>query len=275
MEKKVIHFLIITLVFLILWTYLTPKMFPPSSPPPKAGLEQDVTPRQPVTPTQETTDTDAALSGEEDEQFLKDVFLDNFYVTISLRGGYIKKIYIKKYADELTFQNLGYTPEYKDVLFTLSQNKNTLVLTAAQENVKKVFDFKDYLLTFRISSPGNNNSVLFSNILSNNMLDQRYQEFFYQQNQESPWKRMPLKKVKEQPINSALFGVRDRYFCMVFLDNIYESKVFKDSKTNLWIELDTPPLSTINIFLGPQNPKDLAQFGRVEIERIDVYVQSA
>ncbi len=249
MEKRALLFLIIALIFFVFYSHLLTKI----TPPPPTPKSSKMISKPPVV-------KEITLSSPE---VFKEVNLDNFVVTFSLTGGYIKKIFIKRYQEMLLFDGIGTVSGYENTNFELTQENNKITLFSPQKKVVKEFIFKGYLLQIKIKTPRKSKVVLLRNLLDINKLNQRYQEVFYRHNEKIV--RLPFRRVKPTLIKSNLVGTRDRYFCfVVFRENPQEVMFLKEKKA---VELvsETEKEAEFTIFIGPQSYKLLAQYDLEEI----------
>jgi len=257
MDKRYTNFIIITILFLIGYSLLISKLYPPQKQPvPISPLNKSTTPAA-VKPKLIAEKVPPKI-----QEVTKDVETDNFVVTYSLTGGYIKNIYIKTYKENLIFHNIGYTPKFYNQKFTLTlPRQNTVVLESKDHSIKKIWEFKGYYVTLTIIN--NKPPVvmdLFLNPLLSNKLDQRYQEVFYRKNTYSVIKRTAQSRLK--PHENAplqLIGARDRYFCVVFFQNEYPVTLTqKDKKANAYVSIDKSE-TVWNFYAGPQLRRELAK----------------
>jgi len=257
MDKRYINFIIITILFLIGYSLLISKLYPPQKQPVSISPVSKSTTPSSVKPKPLIKEKPPGI-----QEITKDIETDNFIITFSLTGGYIKNIHIKAYKENLIFHNIGYTPKLYSQQFTLTlPQQNTVVLESRDRSIKKIWEFKGYYVTLTII---NNKPPLvmdlFLNSLSSNRLDQRYQEVFYQKNASSVIKRTAQAKLKPQKnIPLQLIGARDRYFCVVFFQNDSPvTLIRKDKKVNTYVSIDKPE-TVWNFYAGPQLRRELAK----------------
>ncbi len=249
MERRLIAFIVITLLFFIFYAHLTSKYLP-KSPPRSVEVKKEE-------PSKEET----ALLKEEQ---LEEVSTEEFIITFSLTGGYIKKIFVKKYQEELLFKDIGLVFTHRTLPFQLTREKEKIVLFNHGKNIKKEFLFKGYTLTLRVKGEEEAELVLFHNPLNNNRLEQRYQEFFYQ-NTSSTLKRFPQKRAPSKGFTSSLFGVRDRYFCLVYFSEKNSLKLSRLKDNSLLCQVSIKDSFSIQAFLGPQLLGELSKYHLEEI----------
>jgi YidC/Oxa1 family membrane protein insertase len=241
MEKRIFYAFFLTFLLLIVYSYF----FTPKKQEPIAEVKKE----QVAEIKKET------IFPEEDPSELKQISIGNFDITYSSGGGYIKKISIQKYAEELSFKNIGFIPEDKNKKFRVQTSGEKIIFTSAQGEQKE-FIFQGYNLKIKLSSP---RLILLSyNQLSPNMLEQGYQEFFYSQNNDL--KRIHLKTIKKSSYNNIEFaGTRDRYFCLSLLKGSYNLEISRDNnEAYFWL---TPSSSETSLYIGPQTEKELQPFG--------------
>lgn len=247
MEKRLFYTFLATVLFLIGYSYLMSKYFPKTPPvPPAQQIQQNETIKK----------EDMVL---EEENNLPQTTLGNFVVTYSPRGGYIKKLELLAYHEILFFQNIGIMVKDKDVDFKAALLEDRIVFTADDGRTKE-FSFNGYILTLKVTPPSSNMDIVFSNILSNNGLEQGYQEFFYYEDNNFARKNLKQLKEKTELLKNIQFaGFRDRYFCLSLLRGSYGLELRKDKK--MVYALATSPLQEISFYIGPQIEKELKPLG--------------
>jgi YidC/Oxa1 family membrane protein insertase len=192
----------------------------------------------------------------EDSTNLPQTTIGNFVITYSPRGGYIKKIAVKAYQQELLPRNIGLTLQDKDKDFVAEIQRDKIIFIANQGE-KKEFIFQDYTLKIKLS-PSPTSLVLFSNSLNSKNLEQIYPEFFYYQN--NNFQKTPLKKIKEETLSNVTFaGLSEKHFCLSLLKGSYSIKWIK-SKDEIYLTL-IPSSSEVSLYVGPQIEKQLKPFG--------------
>ena len=169
MDRKIIDFLIITVLFLILYQYFVSRHYPTASPPPvpqeapqqEPSIVQSPQEEQDIPhPSQEIASPSFLPQASTEE--LVEAESDEFIITISKTGGYIKKIYSKRYQEDLAFTNIGFTPLFKDTPFTLkTPTANTIILENSQKNIRKTWEFNGFAATFRLQLPERDTVTLF------------------------------------------------------------------------------------------------------------------
>jgi len=259
MEKRLFLAFSITLVFFIVYSHLVAKFVPQPLPvqedkeknSEKIGFG-DLPPEifqssSPIVPEDKEGVVD-----------LPQASIGNFVITYSPLGGYIKKISIGDEGYELPFQNIGFLPEDREKQFTPNL-RDWGIEFKGPAGQKKEFIFKDYTLEIRLDPPLETPLVLFSNHLSGNVLDQRYQEIFYSQDRNL--KRVSPRKIKDDTYNNIEFaGARDRYYCLSLLKGSYSLKWVNENKEKAHLYLSSPG-KQIFLYIGPQGQKELERFG--------------
>jgi len=259
MEKRLFLAFSITLVFFIVYSHLVAKFVPrplPVQGDSKEQVEQTGSGGLPAEISQSTS----PLAPEDKEGFpdLPQASIGNFVITYSPVGGYIEKISIGDEEYELPFQNIGFLPEDREKQFTPNLRDRGIEFKGPGDQ-KKEFIFKDYTLEIRLNPPPKTPLVLFSNYLSSNVLDQRYQEIFYSQNRNLT--RVSPRKIKDDTYNNIEFaGARDRYYCLSLLKGAYNLKWVKEDKEKAHLYLPSPGEQTF-LYIGPQVQKELEPFG--------------
>ena len=253
MEKKLFQAFLITILFLIFWSYIAPKKQPQPPPP------QEVVQKEFVGEIKEKqTPTDLIVTPEEEKQIdLPQATIGNFIVTYSPSGGYIKEISIVGDENGLPFKNIGYIPQDQDKEFISLVEANKIVFTGPGGEEKE-FVFGADTVEINLSPFPARPIILFSNYLAPSMLNQRYQEVFY--SQDGIIKRKGGKKVKPADYKGVNFaGARDRYYCISLLKGTYDIKWTKENSTS-HLYLLSPP-SKIALYLGPQKQQNLKPYG--------------
>jgi len=252
MEKRLLQAFLITIIFLIVWSYMMPKQSP-QQPVPQEVSEEIVHKEEII--TRESLPEEIVIKEEGAE--LPQAAIGEFIITYSPTGGYIKSIFLGTAENGLPFKNIGYTPQDKDKQFSASIQGNKIIFRGPQEQ-RKEFIFKEHTLEIRLSPPLPALMILLSNYLQPNMLDQRYQELFY--SQKGLLKRSGAKKVKEGEYSKVDFaGARDRYYCASLVKGSYDVKWAKENNT-AHLYLISPP-SSIMLYIGPQTEKALKPYG--------------
>lgn len=268
MEKRFFYAFLISFCFLIIYSSFVAKKFTPQSSSQevaqKSELSQQEIKQQPQI---------------KEEEPLFQANIGNFFITYSPLGGYIKNLFIKNYNEDLSFKNIGYTPEYEDEKFTVHIQGEKLIFTSPQGYTKE-FNFQDYVLNIKTTLPITK-LIAFSNSLSDNELEKRYEEFFYRENSimqrkkinnivyEKPFfkkifEREVVKGLKETSYDKIEFaGSRSRYFCISLLKDMYNIKWVKDD-TTVYLYLSSP-CSDVKLYIGPQIEKNLQPFHLQEV----------
>ena len=259
MEKRLFLAFSITLVFFIVYSHLVAKFVPQPLPVKVDSKEQPGQIGSGNLPP-EISQSLSPLVQEDEEKFadLPQASIGNFIITYSPIGGYIKKISTGDGEYELPFQNIGFLPEDREKQFT-PELRDQSIEFKGPAGQKKEFIFKNYILEIRLNPLPKTPLVLFSNYLSSNALDQRYQEIFYSQN--GGVKRISPRKIKEGAYNNIEFaGARDRYYCFSLLKGAYSLKWMNEGKKRAHLYLSSPG-EQIFVYVGPQAEKELEPFG--------------
>jgi len=267
MDKRFFSFLLITVLFYSVYSFLLTKYSKPV-PADQTAEQKIVSESEKILPV--------ALPLPDPEQIEK-YETDNFIVTYSLTGGYIKSLYSKKYQEEFDFHNLGFIEKHKDIVFSLAPDQSKAVLSSPDRSIIKEFVFNGYQIIFKIKDtalPGQ--MVLATNSLSENRLYQRYQEFFYKTaDAQSKLTRTHLKKAKSGDYKVSQAGVRDRYFCYVMFGDNYDFSVqnFENKELKLLVRLEAN--KPVSVYAGPQLRKELAPLGLGEVIYYGVFTSIA
>jgi len=259
MEKRLFLAFFITLVFFIVYSHLVAK-FTPQPVPAQEDSKEQIEQIGPGGLPPEISQSTFPLAPGDKEEFadLPQASVGNFVITYSPLGGYIKKISIGDEEYELPFQNIGFLPEDREKQFTPSLRDRGIEFKGPGGR-RKEFIFKDYILEIRFDPPPETPLVLFSNYLSSNALDQRYQEIFYSQNR--ALKRVSPRKIKDDTYDNIEFaGARDRYYCFSLLKGAYSLKWIKEGKEGVHLYLPFPG-EQVFLYVGPQGQKELEPFG--------------
>ncbi|MCP4653435.1 MAG: membrane protein insertase YidC [Candidatus Omnitrophica bacterium] len=212
---------------------------------------------------------------------LPQVEMDNYVITYSPTGGYIFSVRSNAFEQDLGFENIGVVPSHKGIEFAAEVQNNKLMFVSA-DGVKKTYTFEGNQLKIEFSS-NEKQVVLFSNALSTNMLDQRYQEFFYSTEegvQRKAFKKIVPKKSlvsratgslqgQEAPLvsneisfeNVKFAGSRGRYFCAALIEGDYDIRWVKGEKGKTIALYANNPGAEITLYLGPQKKELLKPLG--------------
>lgn len=251
MEKRTFIALFIIFVFLTGYSYLMPRLYPPSSSPSASGSEF-------------TLKIPAKESAIEDETIdLPQETIGEFIITYSPLGGYIKKLRAAAYDEEFLYKNIGFVEQDKEREFT-PQIQNDRIVFTSSDGTRKEFIFDGNIIKITLSSSPSSLPdgplLLFSSPLIVGMLEQGYQEFFYGQNDKLY--RKQLKKVKNATYSNIEFaGVRDRYFCISLPKDNYEKIEWSKKDNEVSLFLPDPVPSPIALYIGPQTKKQLQPIG--------------
>jgi len=258
MEKRLFLAFALSLIFFIGYSHFTSKYFPSSQASQEIEKREIKDIKDVEVADQKEDGLEKLTFGSPDESLdLPQCLVGNYVITYSLTGGYIKTISLGDESSKLPFQNLGFLPEDKQVQFTPSIGEERIVFRGPGGR-KKEFVFEDYRLKIKITPSPSTPLVVFSNFLQPSMLDNRYQEIFYAQ--EDNIVRFGPAKAKEGVYDNVNFaGARDRYYCLSLLKGSYTIRLEKDKKLVNFFLLSPP--SEIQLYLGPQIEKILKEFG--------------
>lgn len=194
-----------------------------------------------------------------EEANLPTVSIDNFHITYSSRGGYIKKISSKTYGEDLIFKNIGLIQQDDSKEFTPSLQSDRIIFTSPKGD-RKEFIFQKDIIRIKLFYAAES-MVLFSNSLSNNALDQGYQETFSFYNDDL--QRKTFKNIKDKAEiafkNVQFAGIRDKYFCISLLKGTYNI-IWKKNKNDVYL-ISVSPASETSLYLGPQIENQLKPYG--------------
>ncbi|MCM8773223.1 MAG: membrane protein insertase YidC [Candidatus Omnitrophica bacterium] len=250
MEKRIIKFFIVTLLFLITYTYFVSKFFPQHTPPsiPSSQLI-----------SKESSEEDLTSIN----QPLEKIEVDKFIVSICLTGGYIKNLFIKEYNEELNFQDIGLILGDKEEFSLKRPSSNVIVLENKNLGIKKIWEFNDYIVKMKIDSPSNEKISLFSLILSLDGLEQRYQEILYKEKNKNIIRIAAGKIRKLDKNNLEILGGRDRYYTLVLFNGVYDTVINRINK-KINLSTDIKEIEWV-FYVGPQLSKELAKYNLEEI----------
>ncbi|MBD3246123.1 MAG: membrane protein insertase YidC [Candidatus Omnitrophica bacterium] len=263
-KKRFILAIVLTVAFLFGYQYFLGKYYPADS-----GQETQESPAlssSADTPPQETRTEpkDAkrvALPPAEESAQEHQTEIGGFFITYSAKGGYIKSAVVSEKGDQLDYRTVGYVPEQADVRYQVREESSALVFTAPS-GATKTFRIEGYVITLEFSSPPSS-VVFFSVPPATDMLNQRYQNFFY--SREEKIKRIHVKKVKPETLRDIEFaGVRDRYYCISLLPGDYVLKTESTEDRELVVHVNSPG-EHLAFFMGPQHTRDLAAVGLKDI----------
>jgi len=246
MEKRLFQAIFITILFFIGYNYFLSKYAPrtlPSAQTPAPVVVENRLP-EPMQPA-------------DDDQNLPQANIGKFVVTYSPRGGYIKKIAVIMYNEELPFRNIGFIAQDNDKAFS-SQIQNDRIIFSSVSHGRKEFIFDDFLVKIKLSSPLPQKINLFSSALNDKNADQQFLEVFYEQNESL--KKIPLKQAKNSTINNIAFsGMSAKHFCLSLLKGAYTTNIVPGKET-LSLELLSPS-QEIPLYVGPLSSKELKKVG--------------
>lgn len=197
---------------------------------------------------------------------------DDYIITLSTTGGYIKKVMIKVYGEELLYQDFLVMPEFRDKEFRfekIPQGFRLIYSGSSAKVVKEVRFNKPYVWLFSIttSTPNSYALNLFTQLKDKGFYS-RYQELLYKQN--SQISRIGFGKVKESLIlnQPSLLGARGRYYASILLSPKQDTYVLARQNDRIgFIWKPQNPLSSYRgeIFLGPQDIEILKDYGLEDI----------
>ena len=258
MEKRLFTAFIITLVFLAVWSKLGPK--PPAQSAQNAqpeAVSNEFVPEKavfkPIPPSSRDKISPVSVT---DTSELPRATIGDFVVTYSNIGGYIKQLSPAGDSSSLPFEDIGFVPADKDKKYSAIVEGNKLVFRGPGRE-KKEYIFGDHSLEISFSQSPSSPLLIFSNHLRPSMINQRYQEVFY--SQENTINRTGAKKVKPGTKSGIDFaGARDRYYCISLLKGKYDLEWVREGGTT-YSYLTTPP-SRLVLYLGPQTEKYLKPY---------------
>lgn len=285
MEKRLVYALVISLVFFMGYSFIVSKLYPPQ--PLQQPQQQKSIYSKEISSSQEAqsinninfenknkTDMPAsAILAIPQDAELAQTQINNFIVTYSSQGGYIKKIVIAqdKYKDEIVFQNIGFIPEDKNKIYNIEVSQNKISFTYSEkkssEVLRKDFIFDNYCLEIKLENFVFKNEqpiLILSCPLLSNTMDGSYQEFFY--SRQGLLQRNDFNKIKDSfYLNDVEFsGCRDRYYTASLVKSLYKVRWEKD-KDNAYFYLlpqENKTLSqSFSLYIGPQKKEYLAPLG--------------
>jgi YidC/Oxa1 family membrane protein insertase len=244
MEKRIFYAFLISILFFIVYSYFVSKIVPPQplqQITPERKVEKEENAQPPLLPTE--------------TEELPQVKVENLFITYSPTGGYLSKMSIINYGEELLFRNIGYISQDKDEKFIPRVEGNKIVFVSSSGK-RKEFIFDHYILKIKLTEPSP--LLLFSNLQAQGVWDARYQEIFYFKN--NVFHRKPLRKISKDTYNKVEFaGARDRYYTISLLKGSYDIEWKKDKK-EVHLYLNTPR-KEVSLYIGPQIEKELKPFG--------------
>ncbi|MCF7916363.1 MAG: membrane protein insertase YidC [Candidatus Omnitrophica bacterium] len=258
MEKRSIFAFLLLIGFFVVWSQFAPKQDTQLPDNQVFKSENQKTNSAQVTTPVISEPVQKVLPTE--EIILKEVKLNNYYITYSPQGGYIHSIAINTPTKILPFENIGFQVADKDVNYNVSVNQNSIVFN--KNGTAKEFVFKDDIV--EIKNVANSPILLFSFPLNSgwSSISKRYFEAFYKQ--DDTIHRTHPQKIKEEEHEKVKFaGARSRYYAFSLLNGLYNIEWTKNKeRTNLY--LSNPP-QTISCYLGPQitSQMDLYDLGGI------------
>jgi YidC/Oxa1 family membrane protein insertase len=254
MNKRFFLTFFTILAFFFMYSYFANKFFPQAKTPSTQSTQQQQNSQE--TPLVSTEHKESNVIEDTNDQDLAKESIGEYVVTFSTRGGYIRKLTLKKFGDELLYTNIGYVESHKNKVFTPKIDKNTLQFVSS-DGIIKEFKFDKYVIDITFKTATDGKVVLFYNSMYSNSLSQGYQEEFQIRNNDV--KRQPFQKIKQASysnVNSV--GARDRFFCIALLKDKYDVSVERiGSKI---VTSTTTPLSHISFYVGPQIYSELRNY---------------
>lgn len=275
MEKR--FFLAIALSFLVLLAYSF--LFSKTKPiVQQEVIKENITLQTPLsTESKPQLLTHQNLSKSNINKELYKFDTQDFVFWFSKKGAYITRIYDKEFSNELNFSNIGLVPGWIDLDFIVKELPKGVEFVhraADGREIRKIFKFEDdgfFDFDIRISNVTDFKSVGYDIICSaiapdqNDAFGQRYYEAFFQNNNVVSRKIVyGLKNPVSAQGNIEWAGLRDRYFCLVYVPEINTKQVLigVDNKIPyIQLHIDTPE-QTFRLYLGPQDEKKLAMLGK-------------
>lgn len=252
MEKQLVKTLVVTFLFVMGYMFIMSKYFPKQTPPPvvSSGTQASGSPNA-------ENEKPSNIQIHKETEKLPETTIDNFSVTYSPKGGYIKNIFLKNYQTELLLDNIGFVQKEQDVYFQPKIQDNKIIFTSPS-GYKKEFIFDNDSLGIKFSSPLNSPIILFSKPLNSKKIEHRNQELFYYDNQKL--QRVNTKKIDSALLNNVKFaGTSDYHFCISLVSASYNIQWLKDSD-NIYLAV-VPPVSELQLYIGPKIENKLKPFG--------------
>jgi YidC/Oxa1 family membrane protein insertase len=192
-----------------------------------------------------------------DIEKLSEATIDNFVITYSTVGGYIKNVFLKDYQSQLFPENIGLSQEDKNTEFTADIMQDRLVFSLNGKK-RKEFVFKDNVLTIKVF-PSSSSLVIFSNNLKPKKLESNNaHEIFYYKGDNL--QRLAPQKINEQVLDGVGFaGTRDNHFCLSLIKGSYAIK-WQKIGDQVFL-LASPPVSEISLYIGPCLESNLKTVG--------------
>jgi YidC/Oxa1 family membrane protein insertase len=245
MEKRTIFAFLLLIGFFLVWSQLAPKQVT------QPTVKQEVT-REEISRDTQNSEPQTTSSGLKDlpsqEAALEEIQINNYYITYSPQGGYLRSISVNRPTNPLPFKNLGFQPATKEFKYQTNIGQDSISFTREGSPPKRYL-FKEDVI--EIENIDNSPLLLFSFSLNSGTshLSQRYFESFY--SKDGSIERIHPKKVKEDIQKKVEFaGARSQYYAISLLPDNYNIEWTKtDKQTNLYLD---KPSSTISFYLGPQ-----------------------
>ncbi|MCM8831291.1 MAG: YidC/Oxa1 family insertase periplasmic-domain containing protein [Candidatus Omnitrophica bacterium] len=247
MEKRLFLALLLTFIFLFVYSYFLQKYLP-SDKKVKVSEEKDLN-------FQKNAKKDDLIF-KEDASAITKIKIGSKFISASTTGGFLIKMSNLKHNEEFIYKYIGLIPSEKDIKFNLKVTENSLIFTT-EDGKKKEFIFAEDMLKIKLNYQPKDDMIIFFNTLIDNNLEQNYQEFFYTKNETIFRRTLKNLKTEENFQNLKFAGFRDRYFCISLLPDNYNINL---KKNNNFFYLTLPPRSEISIFIGPQNEKLLKTY---------------
>lgn len=187
---------------------------------------------------------------------------------ISQKTGFIREVYLKNYSEKLSFENILYLPSLSGDITSFNAIEKGYRLQSPEAEITYVFKSPEVIeFLIKFNTPLSAGSMLvFSKPPEEIGIDERFSEFFYYQ-EGKVLRKSPSSLVKAGVYNPEWFGIRNRYFCLIFQT---QPKLFlsanKDNKT-INIMGKYPSVSSFegSIFIGPQSKEILTSYGYQDV----------
>ncbi|MCF7873495.1 MAG: membrane protein insertase YidC [Candidatus Omnitrophica bacterium] len=254
MEKRTVFAFLLLIGFFLVWSQFAPKKVPQTLEGQEVVSESvQTTPQEPQPKISEAGEKSLPAEG----VALKEIKINNYYITYSPQGGYIQSIALNKPTNILPFQNLGYQSAKKDINYKVNVGQDSISFVEGSSPPKKYVFSED---TIKIENVAGSPILLFSFSLNSGTshISKRYFESFY--SKDKSIQRTHPKKVKQEVEKRVEFaGARSRYYAISLLPDLYNIEWSKTKeRTNLYLN---NPSSTILLYLGPQITDNMETYG--------------
>ncbi len=257
MERRTLAAFLLVFAFFMLWSYLQSDQEAQHIVTEEVRDEKQISYPDPdkTLPPQATKPSSLEPLVQE-ESALEKVQINNYYVTYSAQGGYIRAIAIDWPENRLPFKNLGFEASKQDVNYKATVRRGSIEFYKEGLPTKK-FNFGNNVID--VEGVSDSSILLFSFYLDfgDFRMGQRYFETFYFK--DGSIHRTRPHRVDQDPLLGVEFGGgRSEYYVVSLLRDNYDLEWIKnDDKANLYLK---NPSSSFSLYVGPQSENELEAY---------------